>query len=65
MTVTATLRATGVEWPDTLPDGVDELTATTAEFVVKFDDVACLPASPVAPAVVQATCANGVVRCRR
>ena len=37
MTVTATLRATGVEWPDALPAGWRELTDTTAEFVVRFE----------------------------
>ena len=40
MTITATLRATGVEWPDTLPTGWTQLTDTTAEFVVEFDEVA-------------------------
>ena len=61
VTITATLEATGVGWPATLPAGWDETSDTTAEFVVTFDEVACMPVSPVEPGVVQATCANGVV----
>ena len=61
VTVTATLAGTGVAWPETLPAGWTERTATTARFTVKFDAVGCTPVVPTAPQLVQATCTAGAV----
>ncbi len=60
VTVTATL-AQGFAWPDVLPPLWIETSATTATFMVTFDDVSCIEVTPVRPQVAQATCANGVV----
>ena len=60
-TVTATLNAAGVGWPAQLPTGWTKVDNTTATHTVTFRDVKCTPVVPVAPAVTQATCANGVV----
>ena len=59
VTITATLDPAGVEWGAL--GAWTELTDTTAELVVTFDEVDCLPASLVDPGVDQATCAEGVV----
>ncbi len=59
--VTATLDAEDVGWPDQLPEGWTETSDTQATFTVEFDAVECMPVSPVAPTVTQATCTAGVV----
>jgi hypothetical protein len=59
--VTATLDPAGVGWPDELPPGWTETSSSTATYTVTFADVDCAPATPLAPVVAQATCANGVV----
>jgi large repetitive protein len=61
VTVTATLRPAEVGWPAQLPPGWARTSPTTATFEVRFDEVSCTPVAPVAPTVVQATCANGEV----
>ena len=61
VTVTATLAATGVAWPEELPSGWTRTSDTTATYNVTFNSVSCAPVIPVAPAVNQATCANGAV----
>ncbi len=61
MLVTATLDAEDVGWPDQLPAGWTETSDTQATFTVEFDAVECMPVSPVAPTVTQATCTAGVV----
>ena len=61
VTVTATLAATGVAWPNPLPDGWTLVNATTATFDVGLSAVTCTPVQPAAPDVTQATCAEGVV----
>ena len=62
VTVTATLRATGVAWPaPTLPAGWTRTSDTTATFTVTFATATCTPVAPVNPNVVQAKCAAGVV----
>ena len=47
MTIAATLDPAGVEWGAL--GAWTELTDTTAELVVTFDEVDCLPASLVDP----------------
>ena len=59
--VTATLEDTEVAWPDELPEGWTETSDTTATYTHTFDDVTCTPVLPVDPAVVEGTCANGVL----
>ncbi len=59
--VTATLNATGVAWPPTLPTGWTRTGNTTATYTVNFASVTCKPVSPVNPTVTQATCTNGAV----
>jgi hypothetical protein len=59
--VTATLDPDGVGWPDRLPSGWRETSATTATYTVTFADVSCAPATPLDPVVDAATCANGAV----
>ena len=49
MTVTATLAATGVAWPNPLPDGWTLVNATTATFNVDLSAVTCTPVQPAAP----------------
>ncbi len=61
VTVTATLDPTGVSWAPTLPVGWVRVDDTTATFLVYFDDAACVPAAPVAPAVTLASCVSGEV----
>ena len=61
VTVTATLRDTGVAWPATLPPGWDRTSATEATFAVVFADVSCIPVTPVAtPTFTEGVCADGV-----
>jgi hypothetical protein len=59
--VTATLDSTGVGWPDPLPTGWTKTSDTTASYSVTFEDVSCTPATPLDPAVLQATCTDGEV----
>ena len=59
--VTATLEDAGVAWPDQLPAGWTATSDTTATYTHTFDDVTCTPVLPVDPAVVEGSCANGVV----
>ncbi len=59
--VTATLEDAGVAWPAELPPGWTATSATTATYTHTFDDVTCTPVLPVDPAVVEGTCANGVL----
>ena len=61
VTVTATLAPAGVAWPDPLPDGWTETSATTATHTVELPAIACTPLTPVAPDVTQASCTAGVV----
>jgi hypothetical protein len=61
VTVTATLSAAGVAWPDVLSGGWTEVTNTVATYAVTFRVVACTPVLPAAPFVTPATCANGAV----
>ena len=51
----------GVGWPDQLPEGWTETSDTTATYTHTFDDVTCTPVLPVDPAVVEGSCANGVL----
>ncbi len=61
VTVTATLRDTGVGWPATLPPVWTRTSATEATFAVVFADVSCIPVTPVAtPTFTEGVCANGV-----
>ena len=59
--LTATIDAIGVGWPDELPDGWLEISPTTADYAVSFDDVSCIPVAPIDPTVVLATCGVGGV----
>ena len=61
-TVTATLGATEVGWPDKLPAGWVETSPTTASYTVVFDPMSCQVVVPVEPTVTHATCAGGVVQ---
>ena len=58
--VTAT-QAAGYRWPVSMPTGWTRTSDTTATYSVTFANVACTPVTPQNPAVVQATCTNGVV----
>ena len=49
VTMTATLEARVSGGPATLPAGRELTSDTTAEFVVTFDEVECMPVSPVEP----------------
>ena len=59
--MTATLKGTGVGWPDPLPDGWTEVDSTTATYTVTFGFAVCNSVAPVRPTVVRATCVNGEV----
>ncbi len=57
VTVAATL-ADGYAWPGSLPAGWTEVSPTTATFAVAYDLIECVEVGPVAPTVVQASCAG-------
>ncbi|SEE85300.1 InlB B-repeat-containing protein [Ruania alba] len=57
VTVTATLSA-GYAWGD-MPAGWTQTSPTTAEYVVTFDDVECIPVAPEDPTITQAVCEDG------
>ena len=60
-TITATLNDTASDGPTRCPTAGPKTSSTTATYEVTFADVVCIPVTPVAPMVTQATCVNGVV----